>query len=44
MARRLWKFFVKKIRKESGVRRYYPHHVWWALAYTYDWWKYLKSQ
>lgn len=35
MVRELWSFFLKKLRKRNGL--------WWAVAYTYSRWRYLRS-
>ncbi|MEU9795042.1 hypothetical protein AB0E27_31380 [Streptomyces sparsogenes] len=32
----LWRFFWKKHRKGNGV--------WWALAYTWDRWQWLRQE
>lgn len=44
MIKELWRFFLKKYRKEDGIRRLYPQHVWWALAYTRDQYRWLRIE
>ncbi|MEX1655541.1 hypothetical protein ABZ960_20555 [Streptomyces pseudovenezuelae] len=42
MIAELWWFFRKKWRKENGLRRLSPAHIWWALAYAWDHFKWMR--
>jgi hypothetical protein len=44
MFNELRRFFLKKLRKENGVKRLYPQHVWWAVAYTWEQYRWLRIQ